>query len=98
MSNITARERNNPSSEELQELLDLLGEANAEGQLVSIVFMLQQPCGATMVDYRGTHELTELSTRVVRERIVNEIHRSEPGIALAITRELHAKAVGGKAH
>ncbi|MGH8073649.1 MAG: hypothetical protein ACREO4_06200 [Lysobacter sp.] len=65
---ITTRERNAPTQNELEELLGMLLAANEEGQLVSITFMLQDGPN-TMVDHRGSQELTELACRTVRQRI-----------------------------
>lgn len=69
---VTPQERNAPTREQLEELLALLLAANDEGQLVSLVYMLQNGDNA-VVDYRGSHELTELACRTVRERIAHEI-------------------------
>lgn len=86
------RERNNPTTIELVDLLALLVAAADEGQLVSLVFMLQSPEGDTMVDYRGSHELTELSARTVLERIAEDIAVTHPAIAGRIQSDLAGRA------
>ncbi|MGH8081879.1 MAG: hypothetical protein ACREP7_14995 [Lysobacter sp.] len=80
--NVTDRERVAPTRKELEELLGMLIAANDEGQLVSLVFVLQAPRSErTMVDYRGSHEITELGCRTVRERIATAIELQHPAIA-----------------
>lgn len=69
---VTPQERNSPTREQLEETLGLLLAAAEEGQLVSLVFMLKNG-DAAVVDYRGSHEFTELACRTVRERIAHEI-------------------------
>lgn len=85
----TPRERNDPTTEELLELLDMLKDAAKEGQLRTLAFMLHQPIsGATIVDYRGTFELAELTSRTVNNRIADSIQLEYPSIAAAIRRDL----------
>lgn len=85
---VSARERNTPTQVELEDLLGMLLAAVEDGQLVSITFMLKDAAGQTMVDYRGTHELTEIATRVVRDRIANEVEAQHPAIAGKIRESL----------
>ena len=81
----TPRERNQPTRDELEELLLMLAEANDDGQLVHITFAMQKPgTGEMLVDYRGPHELAEIATRTVRERIAAELEASEPDLANAV--------------
>lgn len=88
MNEVTARERNNPTQDELEEVLGLLIAANDAGQLASIVFMLKNGENA-VVDYRGSQEHTELACRTVNRRIAEEVEREHPNIASAIRRDLH---------
>lgn len=74
-------ERNNLSQDDWNDVRASLADANGEGQLVSIVFTLQHPTGATMVDYRGSREVTEIACRKVRDRIATEIAETHPLIA-----------------
>jgi FPC/CPF motif-containing protein YcgG len=90
--NVSPEERNNPSEEQFDELLEMLKEANAEGQLAGFVFMLKDPESDMMVvDYRGSHEHVEIATREVRVRIRDEIQQTHPHIARQLTAELEAK-------
>ncbi|WP_243350878.1 hypothetical protein [Stenotrophomonas acidaminiphila] len=85
---VSERERNHPTKAELEELLAMLLAAAEEGQLVSLVFMLQDREGNAMVDYRGCHEFTEMAARTVRERIAQEVRISHPLITQRIHGEL----------
>ncbi len=85
---VSARERNHPTKEELEELLGMLLAAAEEGQLVSLTFMLRRGPDETMVDYRGCQEFTELATRTVRERIAQEVRFTDPLIAQRIQANL----------
>lgn len=87
MNSVTARERNHPTQDELEELLGMLVAANDAGQLVSLVFMVKNGDNA-VVDYRGTHEFTEMACRTVNNRIAEAIEVSNPDIARAIRRDL----------
>lgn len=90
--NITNEERTNPTKKQLHELLWLLADANRAGELVSITYMLRNGhSDAALVDYRGSNELTELATRIVRERIADDEAAHNPAIAQTIGGEL-AKA------
>ncbi|WP_313415542.1 hypothetical protein [Stenotrophomonas sp.] len=90
--NVSPRERNNPTSVELVDLLSLLVAAADEGQLVSIAFMLRSPEGDTMVDYRGGQELSELTARTVLQRIAQDVATTHPAIAAQIQADLGRKA------
>lgn len=82
---ITARERNQPTSAELDELLMMLIEAHEAGELVHVAFMLKQvDSDNALIDYRGSHEFTEIATRTIRERIALELETSEPELAQQI--------------
>ncbi|MDR1076369.1 MAG: hypothetical protein LBL59_08775 [Xanthomonadaceae bacterium] len=61
----------------------MLLAANEAGQLKSVTFMLQDGQGRTMVDYRGSLELTELSARTISERIAAAVEKEHPAIAAA---------------
>lgn len=90
--NVSPRERNKPTSAELVDLLSLLVAAADEGQLVSVAFMLRSPDGDTMVDYRGSHELSELTARTVLQRIAQDVAGTDPAIAAQIASDLARKA------
>lgn len=90
MSDISQRERHMPTQQELEELLEILVGAADEGQLIGLVFVLQNEQGQQMVDYRGTMEVVEVGTRVVRERIAEAMHTAHPQIAAAIRSDLAA--------
>lgn len=85
--NITPRERNHPTKAELEELLGMLLAAAEDGQLVSLTFMLKSGDDA-LIDYRGCLEFTEMATRVVRERIAEEVKFTDPLIAQRIQADL----------
>ena len=90
----TERERNEPTPDELIEILELLVGAAEAGQLVSLTWMLQDPRGkAVVVDYRGSFEMSELACRTVRDRIAKSIQHEHPLIAGAINVDiaLHGK-------
>jgi len=89
---VSPRERNQPTTVELVDLLSMLVAAADEGQLVSVAFMLRSPEGDTMVDYRGTHELSELTARTVLQRIAQDVAGTHPAIAAQITSDLARKA------
>jgi hypothetical protein len=91
--NVSPEERNNPSTEQMDDLLEMLKEANDAGELVGFVFMLKnsEDEDLIIVDYRGSHEHVEIATRTVRERIRDEIQDSHPAIARQLTAELEAK-------
>jgi hypothetical protein len=89
---VSTEERTKPSREQLEELLGLLLAANEAGQLVSLVFMLEQPSGLAVVDYRGSYEKTELACRTTAGRIAVEIEKIHPNIAAAIRRDLNGAA------
>lgn len=89
--NVSPRERNTPTSVELVDLLSMLVAAADEGQLVSVAFMLRSPEGDTMVDYRGSHELSELTARTVLQRIAQDIAVTHPAIAARIESDLTRK-------
>ena len=90
--NISTRERHQPTRVELVDLLAMLVAAADEGQLVSVSFMLQSPEGDTMVDYRGSQELSELTARTVLQRIAQDIADTDPAIAAQIQSDLARKA------
>ena len=90
--NVSPRERNTPTAVELVDLLSLLVAAADEGQLVSIAFMLRSPSGDTMVDYRGSHELSELTARTVLQRIAQDVAGTHPAIAAQIHSDLGRRA------
>lgn len=85
---VTDLERNSPTRQQLDELLETLVALNETGALLSITFMVKDPMGRTFVDYRGTPELTELATRTVRERIADLVEPQRPDIADTIRLEL----------
>ncbi len=91
--NIPPEERNNPSTEQMDELLEMLKEANDAGELVGFVFMLKNTENEDLiiVDYRGSHEHVEIATREVRTRIRDEIRHTHPHIARQLTAELEAR-------
>ncbi|HEL5401744.1 hypothetical protein [Stenotrophomonas maltophilia] len=89
---VSPRERNQPTTVELVDLLSMLVAAADEGQLVSVAFMLRSPEGDTMVDYRGNHELSELTARTVLQRIAQDVAGTHPAIAAQITSDLARKA------
>lgn len=89
---VSPRERNQPTTVELVDLLSMLVAAADEGQLVSVAFMLRSPEGDTMVDYRGGHELSELTARTVLQRIAQDVAATHPAIATQITSDLARKA------
>lgn len=90
---ISHRERYNPFRNELAELLEMLGEANDAGELVAIQFMLRKPTGgATIVDFRGSHEYNEITSRLVRSRIAIDLEPKLPAIAAAIKADLAREA------
>lgn len=89
---VSPRERNQPTTVELVDLLSMLVAAADEGQLVSVAFMLRSPEGDTMVDYRGSHELSELTARTVLQRIAQDVAGTHAAIAEQITSDLARKA------
>lgn len=89
---VSPRERNQPTTVELVDLLSMLVAAADEGQLVSVAFMLRSPEGDTMVDYRGSHELSELTARTVLQRVAQDVARTHPAITAQITSDLARKA------
>ena len=89
---VSRRERNQPTTVELVDLLSMLVAAADEGQLVSVAFMLRSPEGDTMVDYRGSQELSELTARTVLQRIAQDVAGTHPAIAAQITSDLARKA------
>ncbi|HDS1664557.1 TPA: hypothetical protein QEL40_003306 [Stenotrophomonas maltophilia] len=90
--NVSPRERNKPTTVELGGLLSMLVAAADEGQLVSVAFMLRSPEGDTMVDYRGSHELSELTARTVLQRVAQDVANTHPAIAAQIQADLARKA------
>ena len=89
---VSRRERNQPTTVELVDLLSMLVAAADEGQLVSVAFMLRSPEGDTMVDYRGSHELSELTARTVLQRIAQDVAGTHPAITAQIASDLARKA------
>jgi hypothetical protein len=89
---VSDQERNAPTRQQLDELLEVLAALNEQGSLLSLTFMIKDPIGRTAVDYRGTPEFTELATRTVRERIAELVQPNRPDIATAIRLDLAGRA------